>query len=111
MGVASAMDGHLQQKLDSIAVMKCLGARSAQVIRIYTVQTLMLGLAGGVLGAVLGVAVAAAFPGLIARYFTIDVASSWDPLAGRAGHRHRLPGDLAVHRAAASEHPRPSARR
>ena len=50
MGVASAMHGHLQQKLDSIAVMKCMGARSAQVIRIYTAQTLMLGLAGGVLG-------------------------------------------------------------
>lgn len=85
MGVASAMHGHLQQKLDSIAVMKCLGARSAQVIRIYTVQTLMLGLAGGILGAVLGVAVAAAFPGLIGRYFTIDVASSWDPLPGVQG--------------------------
>ena len=42
MGVASAMHGHLQQKLDSIAVMKCIGARSAQVIRVYTVQTLML---------------------------------------------------------------------
>jgi putative ABC transport system permease protein len=78
MGVASAMHGHLQQKLDSIAVMKCLGARSDQVIRIYTSQTLMLGLAGGVLGAVLGVAVAAAFPGMIARYFTIEVARSWN---------------------------------
>jgi putative ABC transport system permease protein len=44
MGVASAMHGHLQQKLDSIAVMKCMGARSAQVIRIYTAQTLMLGI-------------------------------------------------------------------
>ena len=43
MGVASAMHGHLQQKLDSIAVMKCIGARSGQVIRIYTAQTLMLG--------------------------------------------------------------------
>ena len=78
MGVASAMHGHLQQKLDSIAVMKCLGARSAQVIRIYTAQTLMLGLAGGVLGGVFGIAVAAAFPGMIARYFTIDMTASWD---------------------------------
>jgi len=50
MGVASAMHGHLQQKLDSIAVMKCLGARSSQIIRIYTTQTLMLGLAGGLIG-------------------------------------------------------------
>ena len=79
MGVATAMHGHLQQKLDSIAVMKCLGARSAQVIRIYTTQTLILGIAGGFLGAVLGVAVSSAFPGLIAKYFTIDATAAWDP--------------------------------
>jgi putative ABC transport system permease protein len=78
MGVASAMHGHLQQKLDSIAVMKCMGARSAQVIRIYTAQTLMLGLGGGVIGVVFGIAVAAAFPGLIAKYFSMDVTAYWD---------------------------------
>ncbi len=79
MGVASAMHGHLQQKLDSIAVMKCMGARSAQVIRIYTAQTLMLGLGGGVIGVAFGVGVAAAFPGLIAKYFSMDVAAYWSP--------------------------------
>jgi len=78
MGVASAMHGHLQQQLDSIAVMKCIGARSSQVIRIYTAQTLMLGLAGGILGSIFGVAVASAFPGMIARYFTIDASAAWD---------------------------------
>lgn len=78
MGVASAMHGHLQQKMDSIAVMKCMGARSAQVIRIYTAQTLMLGLGGGVIGVAFGVGVAAAFPGLIAKYFSMDVSPYWD---------------------------------
>jgi putative ABC transport system permease protein len=79
MGVASAMHGHLQQKLDSIAVMKCIGARSAQIIRIYVAQTLLLGLAGGLIGVAFGVLVSAAFPGLIAKYFQIDVAAYWDP--------------------------------
>jgi putative ABC transport system permease protein len=78
MGVASAMHGHLQQKLDSIAVMKCMGARSAQVIRIYTAQTMMLGLGGGVIGVAFGVGVAAAFPGLISKYFAMDVSPYWD---------------------------------
>lgn len=78
MGVASAMHGHLQQKLDSIAVMKCMGARSAQVMRIYVAQTLMLGLGGGLIGVIFGVAVASAFPGFIARYFQVDAAAYWD---------------------------------
>jgi putative ABC transport system permease protein len=87
MGVASAMHGHLQQKLDSIAVMKCIGARSAQVIRIYTAQTLMLGLSGGILGAVFGIAVAAAFPRMIANYFALNGAGavSWDALPALQG--------------------------
>jgi putative ABC transport system permease protein len=77
MGVASAMHGHLQQKLDSIAVMKCMGARSAQIIRIYTAQTLILGLGGGLIGVAFGVGVAAAFPSLIAKYFSMDVSAYW----------------------------------
>jgi putative ABC transport system permease protein len=85
MGVASAMHGHLQQKLDSIAVMKCIGARSAQVIRIYVAQTLMLGLAGGLIGVAFGVLVSAAFPGLIAKYFQFEVAVYWDPWPAAQG--------------------------
>jgi putative ABC transport system permease protein len=85
MGVGSAMHGHLQQRLDSIAVMKCVGGRSGQVIRIYTAQTLLLGLGGGLLGVVFGTAVAGAFPSLLARYFTIQasvVVDAWPALQG-----------------------------
>jgi putative ABC transport system permease protein len=78
IGVASAMHGHLQQKMDSIAVMKCLGARSGQVIRIYAAQTLMLGLGGGLLGVAFGTLVAHAFPGMLARYFNFNAPTRWD---------------------------------
>ncbi|MDX2267199.1 MAG: FtsX-like permease family protein [Bryobacter sp.] len=71
LGVAMAMNSHLQQRLDSIAVMKCLGARSGQIIRIYLMQTLALGVAGGVLGIAFGAAVQFAFPSLIERYFQL----------------------------------------
>src|SRR5207248_3248590 len=65
----------------------CLGARSAQVIRIYTAQTLMLGLGGGLIGVTFGLAVAAAFPGLIASYFQVDASAAvdaWPALQGIA---------------------------
>jgi putative ABC transport system permease protein len=85
MGVASAMHGHLQQKLDSIAVMKCIGARSGQVMRIYALQTLVLGLAGGLLGVAAGSVVALAFPGLIARYFPVPATFAFDVVPAAQG--------------------------
>lgn len=78
LGVGTAMHSHLQQKLDSIAIMKCLGARSSQVIRIYLIQTLGLGLLGGCLGISVGAAVQLAFPHLIARYFQVQPGFLWD---------------------------------
>jgi putative ABC transport system permease protein len=69
LGVAMAMRAHLQQRLDSIAVMKAVGARSGDVIKIFLIQTLMLGLGGGLIGMLIGGAVQMAFPFLIRRYF------------------------------------------
>lgn len=81
LGVATAMQSHLRQRMDSIAVMKCLGARSSQIIRIYVLQTLGLGLAGSVLGVLLGLAVQSVFPFLLARYFPVRAGLSLDAMA------------------------------
>ena len=78
LGVGTAMHSHLQQKLDSIAVMKCLGARSGQIVRIYLIQTLGLGLIGGLLGISVGAAIQLAFPYLISRYFHVQPGFLWD---------------------------------
>lgn len=85
LGVAMAMHSHLQQKMDSIAVMKSLGARSLQIIRIYTLQTLMLGVFGGLAGIVVGLAVQRIFPVLLARYFHLQPALNWNPLSALQG--------------------------
>ena len=71
VGVAMAMRAHLQQRLDTIAIMKSLGARSSQIIKIYLLQTLLLGLAGGVLGVLGGVGVQLAFPAFLAKLINI----------------------------------------
>ena len=75
VGVGMAMRAHLQQRLDSIAIMKSLGAGSAQIMKIYVIQTLMLGLAGGALGVLLGAGVQMAFPYLL--HSLINVTGSW----------------------------------
>jgi putative ABC transport system permease protein len=72
VGVAMAMRAHLQQRLDTIAIMKSLGARSGQIIKIYLLQTLLLGLIGGLLGVALGVGVQLAFPVLLAKLINVN---------------------------------------
>ncbi|HEX5283808.1 MAG TPA: FtsX-like permease family protein [Bryocella sp.] len=67
VGVAMAMRAHLQQRLDSIAIMKSLGAGSSQIIRIYLLQTLLLGLGGSVLGLLLGFGVQLTLPLFLAK--------------------------------------------
>jgi putative ABC transport system permease protein len=79
VGVAMAMRSHLQQRLDSIAIMKSLGARSGQIMRIYIMQTLLLGLAGGVLGALLGVGVQLSFPLFLAKLLHVTPGFRLDP--------------------------------
>ena len=78
LGVAMAMFSHLQQRLDSIAVMKALGARAHQVMQIYLLQTLWLGLAGGLIGIAIGALVQKSFPLLIQRVFSLLPKVPWD---------------------------------
>ena len=77
IGVGMAMYAHLQQKMDNIAVMKSLGATSAEIIRIYAIQTLMLGLLGGIAGVLLGRGVEEVFPSLVNKIFEIKAATGW----------------------------------
>jgi putative ABC transport system permease protein len=85
LGVAMAMHAHLQQKMDNIAVMKSLGASSRDIIGIYTLQTLLLGLIGGVAGVVVGRIVERTLPLLISRFFQMDMRVGWNLAASAQG--------------------------
>ena len=85
VGVAMAMRAHLQQRLDTIAIMKSLGARSGQIMKIYLLQTLLLGLAGGLLGVLLGVAVQLAFPLVLGKLINVPTVYHIQPRAIFAG--------------------------
>ncbi len=85
VGVAMAMRAHLAQRLDTIAIMKSLGANSTEIIKIYLIQTLLLGLAGGLLGVLLGVGVQLAFPYLLASLINVRPELRLDPHAILAG--------------------------
>jgi putative ABC transport system permease protein len=65
VGVANAVKGHLDRKREVIATMKSLGATGGRVFAIYLTQVMVLAL----LGSVIGLAIGAALPFVIARAF------------------------------------------
>lgn len=85
VGVAMAMRAHLQQRLDSIAIMKSLGAGSSQIIRIYLLQTLLLGLGGAVLGLLLGMGVQITLPLFLAKLLHLTPGFRLDAHAALLG--------------------------
>jgi putative ABC transport system permease protein len=66
IGVSSVTRVFVQQKMKSIAVLKCVGARSSQLLAVYVAQVAMLGLAGSLLGVMLAWLAVRAIPSLLA---------------------------------------------
>jgi putative ABC transport system permease protein len=62
IAVSSVTRVFILQKMRSIAVLKCVGARSRQIIAVYVLQVMTLGLAGSLLGVGLAGVVIAAIP-------------------------------------------------
>ncbi len=85
LGVATAIQAHLQQKMDSIAVMKCLGAKSSQVLRIYVLQTAGLGFIGSLAGIAVGSLVQMAMPIFLTKYFQVSIAPRFDLVSALQG--------------------------
>ena len=88
IGVAMAMHAHLEQRMDMLAILKAVGASSGDLLRIFLLQTLGLGLAGGVLGVAAGVGVMAALPAVFGKLLPVHAVLEfpWQSVAGRPGN-------------------------
>ena len=62
IGVAMSMHAHLGLRIEVLAIFKSLGADSSDLLRIFLLQTLGLGLLGALLGVVAGLLVMAILP-------------------------------------------------
>lgn len=81
IGIASAIQVHVRQRLDSVAVLRCLGTRAGEAFFIYLIQGAALGLLGVVAGAALGVLLQQWLPSAFAGFIPIEVEFSLDWLA------------------------------
>ena len=83
LGVASAVNVYVRRRIESIAVLRCLGASGGQTFQIYLVQAAALGLLGATIGSALGVGIQMLVPSLLADFLPIPVEFfiSWKALA------------------------------
>ncbi|MBT3922919.1 MAG: FtsX-like permease family protein [Nitrospina sp.] len=54
IGVAMIIRTFMAQKLDTLAILSCLGASSRTLFKVYLLQSMLMGLAGSVLGVAIG---------------------------------------------------------
>ena len=85
IGVAMAMHAHIEQHMDTLAILKAIGADSADLLRIFLLQTLSLGLAGGLLGVAAGVGVMVALPAAFGPLLTIHLRFAFPWQSALAG--------------------------
>ncbi len=79
VGVASAVQLYVKEKVTAVAVLRTLGASGWQAFQIFLVQTAIMGLGGAVLGAALGSALQWVMPVVFGSFLPVQVsvALSW----------------------------------
>jgi putative ABC transport system permease protein len=85
IGVASGVHAFVIRKIDTVAVLRCLGATSWQVLVIYVLQAAAIGLVGATVGAALGVGAQFALPPLLQDYLPPGVVVAFAPRAALLG--------------------------
>ncbi len=79
IGVASGVNAFVSAKIDTVAVLRCLGATSRQVLALYIVQAGAMGLVGASAGAALGVAIQFLLPRVMGEFLPVDVIIQLEP--------------------------------
>jgi putative ABC transport system permease protein len=84
IGVGSAIHVYVKDKLVTVAILRCLGAKQRSVFNAYLIQSAVMGFWGSLLGAGLGVAIQFVLPGLLAGVLPVAVVPriSWAAVAG-----------------------------
>ncbi len=85
VGVAAGVRVFVREKLDTVAVLRALGARSGDVLAVYGLLALALGAGAGLAGAALGVALQWVLPVVLGGLLPVEVDASIEPTAIATG--------------------------
>lgn len=73
LGVATSVHAFVREKLNTIAILKAIGAESPTIIRTYGLQAMILGLVGSLVGLMIGVLLHQGLPWMIAALVASDL--------------------------------------
>jgi len=76
LGVASSVQVYIKSKVQTVAILRCMGASSYQTIWIYLIQIVFMGLIGSVLGVALGVSLQYLLPQVFADFLPFQLEMS-----------------------------------
>ena len=88
IAVASASEALLRRRIETIGVLRCLGATGRQVFAAYLLQARAMALAGSLVGAAIGVAAQALLPRVLTGLLPVAVVAfspSWSAIAWGIG--------------------------
>jgi len=79
VGVASAMQVYIREKIASIAIMRCLGVTGLKAFLIYLIQIVCIGFIGSVIGAFAGSFIQTILPVVLKDFIPFEIAThlSW----------------------------------
>ena len=81
IGVASGVHAFVMRKIDTVAILRCVGATSGQVLVIYIAQAAVMGLIGAGMGAAFGIGIQLLLPRYLQQFLPMDVSVSVIPSA------------------------------
>lgn len=73
VGIAGAVQVYLKEKSQSMAVLRCLGCRSGLSMAIFSIQIVVVGFIGCLLGAAIGIAVQAVLPQVVQAFIPFEL--------------------------------------
>ncbi len=76
IGVASSVHIYIKDKLSTIAILRCLGAKGKQAFWIYLIQVITLGIVGGIIGALTGSFMQVVLPKILGDFLPVQTVSS-----------------------------------
>ncbi len=73
LGVASAIYVYAKSKIQSVAVLRCLGMKAKQAVSVYLIQVTLFGFIGALIGSLLGLIIHLYLPVVVQDFLPIDL--------------------------------------